>query len=108
MPPASPKRLKSSQSSRSQQSLPPAESRAQTPGSLRHAAVLGSKRSSIHSTSDDSLGPGRVQSPLADLRPVVVAPSLPPMIPHAWAGDPDDPQFKAPSFETIGIWDSTS
>lgn len=24
------------------------------------------------------------------------------MVPHAWAGDPDDPQFKAPSFETIG------
>eukprot|EP00439_Symbiodinium_sp_Y106_P023212 s5220_g2.t2 len=95
--PSSQKRLKSSQSSRSNQSLPPAESRAQTPASL-----LASKRTSLSDTENDILGPGRVKSPLADLRPVVVAPSLPPMVPHAWAGDPDDPQFKAPSFETIG------
>ncbi|CAE7039855.1 unnamed protein product [Symbiodinium sp. CCMP2456] len=96
------KRLKSSQSSRSKQSLPPAESRAQTPASL-----FASKRPSLSDTDSDILGPGRIKSPLADLRPVVVAPSLPPMVPHAWAGDPDDPQFKAPSFETIGHWDAS-
>mmetsp|Transcript_33596 Transcript_33596/g.77521 ORF Transcript_33596/g.77521 Transcript_33596/m.77521 type:complete len:500 (+) Transcript_33596:81-1580(+) len=99
--PPSQKRLKSSQSSRSQRSLPPAAgSRAHTPASRGQLSTAQSQRSS--KLDVEPLGPGRVQSPFSDLRPVAVAPLLPPMVPHAWAGDPDDPAFKPPSFETIG------
>lgn len=42
-------------------------------------------------------------SPLAGVRPVTVAPTLPPMVPTAWDNDREDPTaFQAPSFETIG------
>lgn len=42
-------------------------------------------------------------SPLAAVRPVTVAPTLPPMVPTAWDNDREDPTaFQAPSFETIG------
>eukprot|EP00435_Cladocopium_sp_Y103_P031556 s1481_g8.t1 len=51
----------------------------------------------------EPLEPGRIMSPLAGVRPVTVAPTLPPMVPTAWDNDREDPTaFQAPSFETIG------
>jgi len=38
-------------------------------------------------------------SPFAKLRPLTLAPSLPPMVPIVWGGDPD--AFRPPGFETI-------